>query len=103
MSRYRIICLEGELSGNEIVLAENEKVLVGREAKQANLVFRDRTISRLHCGIEAYRNGQYRITNYSATAIIVENNREIMPNETVIVPAGSVVVIGRAGTKLQLK
>ncbi len=103
MSEYGIVCLEGELQGKEIILEEGEKVVVGRDAKVVNLVFRDMTISRIHCVIEVQGNHQYRITDYSEDGTLVEKVKRIMPRETVIVSSGDVLAIGRSGTRIQVR
>lgn len=103
MSRYGIVCLEGELQGNEIILEDGEKVVVGRDAKVANLVFRDMTISRIHCVIEVQGDCQYRITNYSEAGSWLEDGKCMTSGETVIVPSGSILIIGTSGTKIKLK
>ncbi|MBO5469374.1 MAG: FHA domain-containing protein [Lachnospiraceae bacterium] len=103
MSEYGIVCLEGELQGNEIILADGEKIVVGRDAKVANLVFRDMSISRIHCVIEVQGNHQYRVTDYSEDGTIVEETKKIMQGEAVMAASGSILSIGRSGTKIQLK
>ena len=103
MSRYGIICLEEELQGNEIILEPNEKVVIGRDAKVANLVFRDMTISRIHCAIEVQGNGLYSITNYSMNGTQLENGLKLLPGTSVTASSGSILMIGKSGTKLQLE
>ncbi len=101
MSR-KIICLEGELQGNTIPISIGSSILIGRDAKKVNLVFRDRTISRLHCKIESINDEYYSITNYSSNGIDTDDGMSISSGETTNLNIGTVLHIGQAGTKIQL-
>lgn len=100
--RRKIICLEGELQGSEVPISVDSSLLIGRDAKKVNLVFRDRTISRLHCKIENIEDEYYSITNYSSDCIETEDGRSVPCGGKVNLDIGTVLYIGQAGTKIQL-
>lgn len=102
MADYRISCMEGELQGKEVILDENEKLVIGRNPREANLVFRDVTISRKHCLIEPEENGSYYVTDYSSCGITTAEGMALVKDKRTKLDKGTVLVIGKSGTKVKL-
>ncbi len=101
--KYRIVCIEGELKGAEIPIKPKEYVIVGREPRFSNLVFRDVTISRKHCMIELDKNGDYYVTDYSECGITTEEGKKLEKAIRTSCPKGTILQIGKAGTKIMLR
>lgn len=101
-SGYQIICKEGELAGSVIVMQDKDAVLVGRDPKEVNLVFRDMTISRKHCLIETDKEQGYFVTDYSECGITLEDGMQLSSHYRTPLGKGSVLLIGKAGTKIEL-
>lgn len=101
-SGYQIICKEGELAGSVIVMQEADAVVIGRDPKEVNLVFRDMTISRKHCLIETDRERGYFVTDYSECGIVLEDGRKLSNRCRTPLEKGCVLLIGKAGTKIEL-
>ncbi len=102
MSVRMIICIEGELKGSEIMLHPGELVVVGREPRFANLVFRDMTISRKHCIVELDEQGEYYVTDYSQCDLNAEGDVTFEKGTRTLCPKGTILFIGKAGTKIML-
>lgn len=103
MEDYGISCLEGELQGKEIKLELNEKLVIGRNPKEANLVFRDITISRKHCLIEMGEDGIYYVTDYSSCGVITGDGMQLIKDKRTKLTRGTVLLIGKSGTKIKLE
>lgn len=103
MEEYGISCLEGELQGKELKLAPGEKLVIGRNPKEANLVFRDITISRKHCLIEPGEEGNYYVTDYSSCGVITGEGGQLVKDERTKLAGGTVLLIGKSGTKVKLE
>lgn len=97
-----IICLEGELSGAELPLKPGESIVVGREPRFCNLIFRDLSISRKHCRIELDEWRRYQVTDYSECGLQAEDGtvfENAVPKNCM---GGTVLKIGKEGTKILL-
>lgn len=102
MKEYKITCLEGELEGAEIIMQPGDRIIVGREPRFANLVFRDMTISRKHCMIELDEQGDYYVTDYSECGLLTDDGIIFENSFRTKCSGGSVLVVGKAGTRIQL-
>ncbi len=102
MEERKIICIEGELKDSEILMHPGDQVVVGREPRFANLVFRDMTISRKHCVVELNEQGVYYVTDYSECGLIAGENIMFEKGTRTLCPKGTVLFIGKAGTKIML-
>lgn len=103
MRDYKIACIAGELKDAEIVLKPTDRIIVGRDPVNANLVFRDVTISRRHCLIELDKEGNYFVTDYSEAGVTSETGRIFGKGQRTAVTNGIVLNIGNAGTKIRLE
>lgn len=103
MTGYGILCVAGELKGKEIKLAPSEKLVIGRNPKEANLVFRDITISRKHCLIEPGEDGNYYVTDYSSCGVITGEGEQLIKDKRTKLAGGTVLLIGKSGTKVRLE
>lgn len=103
MADYKIACIEGELQGKEIILKPNEKLVIGRDPKEANLVFRDITISRKHCLIEPGEEGSYYVTDYSSCGVITGEGVRLNKGKRKRFVRGTVLLMGKSGTKIKLE
>jgi predicted component of type VI protein secretion system len=82
-------------------MERGEKVVIGRNPKEANLVFRDVTVSRKHCVINVAEDAGYVITDVSECGVLLDG--EAMPHgENVHVKAGTILTIGKSGSKICL-
>lgn len=97
-----IQCIEGELKGSEIPMEKGQGVVIGRDAKEANLVFRDSTISRKHLLVELDEEGSYYVTDYSKVGTETDDGAKLERETRTKVAAGTVLLIGKAGTKVRL-
>lgn len=102
MDEYKIVCVEGELKGAEILISPGNQIVVGREPRFSNLVFRDMTISRKHCVIELDLQGIYYVTDYSECGVKTEEGTYLEKFEKVKCSRQTVLHIGKAGTKIML-
>ena len=100
---HRIRCVSGERRGAEIHIEPGQKILVGRDSNEANLVFRDTTISRKHCLVELNEKGDYFVTDYSKAGLKPEGGAPIAKGVPVHIKTGTVLEIGKAGTKIALE
>lgn len=103
MEKYKIVCIEGELKDSEIILKADESIMIGRDPKFANLVFRDVTISRKHCLVESGDADNYYVTDYSACGILSENGTKLKQGERTELARGTILLIGKSGTKIRLE
>lgn len=103
MREYIIACIEGELKGAEIPIKPGEHIIVGREPRFSNLVFHDVTISRKHCIIELDKMGEYYITDYSECGVMTDDGKKLEKVIRTNCPKGTVLQIGKAGTKIVLR
>jgi predicted component of type VI protein secretion system len=103
MEKRKIVCVEGELKGGEIFLEPGETVMVGREPRFSNLIFQDMTVSRKHCLIELDEQGAYYVTDYSECGVATDEGKTFENNQRTECPQGTVLHIGKAGTKIALK
>lgn len=102
MQKHKIVCIEGELKGSEIILKPNESIMIGRDTKSANLVFRDVTISRKHCLIEIGEDGCYYVTDYSSHGIVTGEGVQLIRDKRTKLVNGTILLIGKSGTKVEL-
>lgn len=102
MGKYKIVCIEGERKGSELYLKPRESITIGRDSKTANLVFRDITISRKHCLVESGDADNYYVTDYSSCGIVTEDGINLKPGERTELARGTVLLIGKSGTKIRL-
>lgn len=102
MEEHKIVCLEGELKDSEILIHPGEQIVVGREPRFSNLVFRDMTISRKHCIIELDLQGDYFATDYSECGLVTEEGVLFDKFIRTKCKQGSILSIGKAGTKIKL-
>ncbi len=100
---YKIICIKGELNGAEIPLKPGEKIMVGREPRFSNLIFRDLTISRKHCCVELDGQGNYYVTDYSECGIVTGEGQRLDRFVRIQCTKGTVLKIGKAGTEIALE
>ncbi len=103
MEQYKIVCIEGERKGSEIFLKPRESIVIGRDLKSANLVFRDVTISRKHCIVESSGEDSYYVTDFSSCGIVSEDGIELRQGERTELARGTILSIGKSGTKIRLE
>ena len=103
MQEYKIVCIEGELKGAEIILGAHDCITIGRDPATANLVFRDITISRKHCVIETKGTDKYFVTAFSSCGIVTGAGSELKKGGETEVPRGTILQIGKSGTEIRLE
>ena len=102
MAFQGIQCIDGELKGSEIPMEKGQTIIIGRDAKEANLVFRDSTISRKHLLVELDEDGEYYVTDYSTVGTEIDNGSALESGVRTHLAAGAILAIGKAGTKVKL-
>lgn len=103
MQERAIVCIDGELKDSEILIRQGEEIVVGREPRFANMVFRDMTISRKHCIIELDRQDEYYVTDYSECGITTATGEALEKMTRTKCEKNIILCIGKAGTKIQLR
>lgn len=96
-----IKCIEGELKGSEIPMKKGQYIIIGRDAGEANLVFRDGTISRKHLLVELDEAGEYYVTDFSKVGTQFEDGEWLEHEVRTQVEEGTVLLIGKGGTKIR--
>lgn len=99
-TKYGIKCEKGELIGSEIPMEIGDEVIVGRNPKECNLVYRDLTVSRKVCHIKLLVSGEYEVTDYSEAGIRLESGETII--QKAILSSRTKIVIGNAGSVITL-
>lgn len=103
MAFQGIQCIDGELKGSEIPMQPGQSIVIGRDAKEANLVFRDSTISRKHLLVELDKEGNYYVTDYSKVGTQTDDGTKLEREVRTLVSAGTVLEIGISGTRIGLR
>ena len=96
----------GMYEGTEINIIKGEEIFIGRDSTQANIIINEgaEKISRKHCGI-LYDESKmcYRVTDYSTNGTFNRNGIRFLANVPVIVPKGTVIVLGNKQNQFRLK
>lgn len=81
-----------------------EEIIIGREESGANIVIKDREVSRHHCGIRynlLERN--YIVTDYSTNGTFYKNGQKFKNQTPTSCTPGTVLVIAQSGNEFILK
>ena len=94
----------GMYQGAEIPIIAGEKIIIGRDGENSNLVIPNREISRKHCEItyDAY-NQTYVICDYSTNGVYLQDSTRVAVQQPVYLQPGSVIRIGNTENTFQLK
>ncbi len=90
-----IIGVKGYLVGKIIRLRKNQRVLLGRDASQCDILLKGDMVSRVHCSIQY--NGQthaYSVCDLSTNGILVDKKYMLEKRKETQIPSGSQLYIG---------
>lgn len=94
--------LSGEYAGNAVNMLGGQRMILGSDAAQANLVLQNGKVSPYHCLIEyAGGNGNFQITDYSASGTYVNGTR-LNTGVVYTVQPQSIVAIAEGEIQIQL-
>lgn len=95
--------LSGEYAGNDINMLAGQRMILGSDAAQANLVLQNDKVSPYHCMLEFIGyNGTYQITDYSVSGTFV-NGMRLNTGISYTAEPQSIVAIAEGEIQLQLK
>jgi len=101
----KITGLSGMYSGQDIPIAPDDYVIIGRDTEMANIVINQNNskISRKHCSIR-FDSGRniYMVTDYSTNGTFVDAGSRLAANVAVPVQRGSVISIGSRENSFKL-
>lgn len=90
-----IIGEKGHLIGKIIRLRPNQRVLLGRDAAQCDILIKGDMVSRVHCSIQYNgKNRQYTVCDLSSNGILVNQKYMLEKRKETQVPSGSKLYIG---------
>lgn len=90
-----ILCVSGEYAGMQIPVGEEETIVIGRDAKECNLVVGGAKVSRRHCAISWFsRTNRYTLTDFSSNGTFYQDGKRIPPNTTVEIMPGTLIYLG---------
>ena len=90
-----IIGIKGYLIGKIIRLKPEQRVLLGRDASQCDVVLSGDMVSRVHCSI-CYdgKKKTYIVNDLSTNGILVDRKYMLKKRQNTELPTGSQLVIG---------
>ena len=97
-SKYGVIVgISGELQNNSYRIYENEEILIGRDSRKSQLVIRNPSISRKHCGIKFSVAKQcYYIYDYNSTnGTSVSGMGKLSPNNWISAPRNTLLQLAK--------
>lgn len=96
--------LNGEYTGLKIELKSNEAIIIGRDPKISQLIIKSEKVSRKHCLVRF--NSKLRkfiVIDYSFNGTYTLDGERLLKNHQNILPANSVIVIGKNQFQFILK
>ena len=98
-ARPVIAGLAGEYANQEVIVSPGEKIVMGRDADNVNLVFSSEKISKLHCTITFnVKENCYYITDFSKNGTVLGNGKKLTPGVTERVSRGTKITL--AGSEI---
>ncbi|MFI3212875.1 MAG: FHA domain-containing protein [Eubacteriales bacterium] len=97
--------LSGMYAGQEIPLAANEELLIGRDNTMCNLIIDQRAekLSRKHCSItyDGMR-GVYMVTDFSSNGTYIDGGNRLVANMATQMQSGTVIALGNKENRFRL-
>ena len=97
--------MTGMYSGQNIPLAPNDEMIIGRDNVLCNLIVDQNAdkVSRKHCGIiyDAIRNS-YTVTDYSTNGTFVDGGSRLVANMPTTLQKGSIIALGSRENRFRL-
>ncbi len=97
--------LSGMYAGQDIPLAANEELLIGRDNNLCNLILDQNAdkISRKHCSItfDPLRNA-YMVTDYSSNGTYIDGGNRFVANMGTQVQRGTIIALGNRENRFRL-
>lgn len=99
-----IVGISGQYEGASIDICGGERIVLGRDGEQCNLVITEQGISRKHCEIayDAY-NRQYQVTDYSTNGVFLGNGVRLTKGMTTNLDPGTVIQMANSMHRFRLK
>lgn len=99
-----IVGISGQYEGASIDICGGERIVLGRDGEQCNLIITEQGISRKHCEIayDAY-NRQYQVTDYSTNGVFLGNGVRLTKGMTTNLDPGTVIQMGNSMHRFRLK
>lgn len=95
--KANLTILSGQYKGQKFDISDGSEVVLGKSADSCNIIFDQYQVhvSRKHCSISfSKETNSFTVTNYSKNGVIYNNNLKIGPNETRVLPRGTVIGLG---------
>nr|AGS53138.1 hypothetical protein [uncultured bacterium contig00040] len=97
--------MSGMYAGQNIPMAPNDELLIGRDATMANIILDQNAdkVSRKHCGIryDAGR-GVYMVTDYSSNGTFIDGGSRLVANVPTAMQRGTVIALGNRENRFRL-
>jgi hypothetical protein len=97
--------MSGMYAGQNIPMAANDELLIGRDATMANIILDQNAdkVSRKHCGIryDAGR-GVYMVTDYSSNGTFIDGGSRLVANVPTAMQHGTVIALGNRENRFRL-
>lgn len=101
----KVRMLSGQYAGSEIRLKPDERIVIGREPKQCDLICASEQVSRVHLSI-TYRivggKGEYFVKDMSTNGTISSKTGKLPKEQEVKQPVGAVLTLGKSSESIQL-
>lgn len=97
--------IKGTFAGYTVELQKGECMVIGKDAKQANLIIEDcyEDISRKHCSIRYDKEmSLYEVTDYSLNGTKFPDERRLETGVCTMVPRGSRLILGNGRNVVRL-
>lgn len=98
-----IQCIRGEYSGMQMPIGVDETIVIGRDARECNLVVSGAKVSRRHCAISWFsKTNRYTLTDFSSNGTFYQDGKRIPPNTTVEIMPGTLIYLGDEENSFQI-
>ena len=91
----RVIVIKGTMVGKNYRIRPNERILIGRDESQCDIIIPSGTVTHVHCELfyEPERE-MYIVKDMSKNGTLVDEKYRLPKNELVDIPPGSTLMIG---------
>ena len=99
-----IVCIKGEYKGAVLSAMDGVRIIIGRSAKDCNLVLANPAVSRVHCYITYYADRDiYGITDVSKFGVFDSQGKPIEKERVVYMGVGDEIHIGKSHNVFRLE
>lgn len=98
-----VICIKGAYLGSIIRIKPEQKIMIGRDGTEADMIINLPYVSRNHCTLLYHHDTmEYEIVDFSANGTYVNGDKRLLKNETYLLKPGSELSFGEKGTLYKL-